>query len=293
MKFPYYPGCTLKAQAKNFEISALTTCAYLGIELEELDKWNCCGTVYSLATDDLMKQVAPIRVLIRAMEKGQNELVTLCAMCYNTLARANLLVRADEEKMEKLNSFMDDEPDYDGSVRVLHLLQVLKDIIGFEIIMQKVVRPLKGLRVSPYYGCLLIRPKGVAIDDPRDPRILEDLLSALGTDVIGTPERATCCGSYLTIDRKEVVADNAYRIIMASVERGAELLVTSCPLCFFNLDSRQKEAKKLHPEMKQVPIVYFTQLMALAFGLEDSLGFESHYVDPRPVLKEKGLLGGS
>jgi heterodisulfide reductase subunit B len=292
MKLLYYPGCTLKAQAKNYEVSALHSCACLGIELEELDRWNCCGTVYFLVSDDVMKQVAPIRVLIRTMEKGRSELVTLCSMCYNTLARANILVKSDRDKLEKLNYFMDDEPDYDGRVEVLHLLQVLRKGVGFDSIKRKVVKPLKGLRVSPYYGCLLIRPKNVAIDDPRDPRILEDLMSALGADVIENPERALCCGSYLTIDKKEIVAENVYKIIEAAVERGAEILVTACPLCFFNLDSRQEMAMRLHPEMKGVPILYFTQLMALAFGCEDILDFQVHRMDPVTVLRKKELLGG-
>jgi len=134
MKLLYYPVCTLKAQAKNYEVSALQNYACLGIELEELDKRNCCGTVYSLVSDDLMKQAAPIRVLIRTMEKGRSELVILCSMCYNTLARANI-AKSDRDRLEKLNYFMDDEPDYYGRVEILHLLEVLREGIGFDSIM--------------------------------------------------------------------------------------------------------------------------------------------------------------
>ena len=124
MKILYYPGCTLKSKARNLGDTAIAAMAVLGIELEELSRWNCCGAVHSLADDDLIHLVAPVRILIRAMEQGGDKLVTLCSMCYNTLARANRIMRNDEEKQKTINLFMDEEPDYNGGVEIVHLLSL-------------------------------------------------------------------------------------------------------------------------------------------------------------------------
>ncbi|MCD6263465.1 CoB--CoM heterodisulfide reductase iron-sulfur subunit B family protein [Candidatus Bathyarchaeota archaeon] len=297
MRFPYYPGCTLKTTAKNFEISAIASARALGIELVELPRWNCCGAVYSLVSDNLMSYLAPIRNLIRVQEmneKGilENEyrLVTLCDMCYNTLKRANLLVKEDPEKLEKINTFMDREEDYKGNVEVLHFLEVLRDV-GFKKVEEKVKNPLKGLKIAPYYGCMILRPRGIGIDDPEDPKILNELLEALGAEVVDNPYKVRCCGSYQTVNRKYVVAELAHDILSHAVREGAEAIALSCPLCSFNLDDRQKEVKELHPNFREIPVFYFTQLMAIAFGLEEkSYGLNLNYVDPRPLLKNKKLL---
>ena len=183
MKIGYYPGCTLKTKATNLEQTALAALRVLGVEYLELDRWNCCGAVFSLADDDLIHQVAPVRDLIRAREAGCDTLVTLCSQCYNTLARANLLMREDEEKRDTLNRFMDEEPDYDGEVEVVHYLQLLRDEVGWERLRQAVKVPLDGLKVAPFYGCTLVRPTEVAID-AGDETILEDFLAALGAEAV-------------------------------------------------------------------------------------------------------------
>ena len=146
MKFAYYPGCTLKDQALGFEDTAVAVCARLGVELAELSRWNCCGTVYSLSMDNLMFQTAPIRNLLRAREDGFDSVVTLCSMCYNTLKRANDLVREDPEKLDKLNLFMNrEETDYTPDVKVYHLLELLRDVVGFDKVREAVKLPLEGM----------------------------------------------------------------------------------------------------------------------------------------------------
>jgi heterodisulfide reductase subunit B len=162
MELCYYPGCTLKTKAANFEESAIASMAVLGVDLVELERWNCCGTVYSLAEDDLVHHIAPVRTLIRVKGRGENRVVTLCSFCYNTLKRANLLVKNSEEKRNTLNSFMTEEIDYDGSVETVHLLSVLRDDIGREAIAGKVTNPLSGLKLAAYYGCTLLRPEEAA-----------------------------------------------------------------------------------------------------------------------------------
>lgn len=291
-KISYYPGCTLKNNARNFEDSALCALARLGYEVRELDRWNCCGTVFSLATDDLMHHLAPVRNLIRTKEAGSDAVLTLCAMCYNTLKRANERVKGDADGLEKINDFMDREKvKYAGDVRVLHLLELLRDDVTFPALARKVVKKPDGLRAANYYGCLLVRPKGIGLDDLENPVVLEDLMTALGVASVDFPYRTECCGAYLTVDEPRSVAERTYRILTSARRQGADLVTVSCPLCAFNLDHRQKETARLYSDFAPLPIVYFTQLLALGLGCpEEALRFDLHHVDPRPVLKQKGVL---
>lgn len=292
MKLSYYPGCTLKNHAKNFEDSTLCSLEHLGIEVEEIPRWNCCGTVFSLATDDLMHHLAPIRNLIRVKESGSDSVMTLCSMCFHTLKAANLRMKSEPEDLDKINDFMYKENiKYEGDVKVLHLLEILRDEIKFENLTKKVVKPLKNLKIANYYGCLLVRPKEIGIDKMENPTIMEDLLLALGADPIDFPYKTECCASYQTVDKPEIVADRTYSILTSACKLGAEAVAVSCPLCAFNLDQRQKKTLEKYPDFKTVPILYFSQLMAIALDCpEENLGFDLHYVDPKPLLKEKKLI---
>lgn len=291
MELSYYPGCTLKTKAKNFEDSAIASMAALGINLKEIPRWNCCGAVYSLADDDLIHQLAPVRDLIRVKEQGRDKVVTLCSFCFNTLKRANLLMRNDAEKRKTLNSFMDDEIEYNGEVEVVHLLEVLRDDIGWKTISDKLKVPLKNLKLAPYYGCTLLRPQEVAIDQVERPTILHQLLLALGAEPIDFPFAAKCCGSFQVVGNREVALESAWNILSSAVEWQAEALVLSCPLCDFNLAGKQEELRQKYREFKGIPTLYFTQLLALALGLDRKVcRFELNYQDPQPLLESKGLL---
>jgi heterodisulfide reductase subunit B len=297
MKIPYYPGCSLRTTARNLDVSAVAAAKVLDIDLVELPRWNCCGTVFSLTSDDLMHHVASVRNLVHVEDMNREglvdeeyRLVTLCSMCFNTMKSANLRVKTHPDDLAKINNFMNLEPDYEGKVEVLHLLEILRDM-GFDKISKKVTNPLKGLVLAPYYGCMLLKPREIGIDDPEDPTITGDLFRALGADVVQNPYKQLCCGAYHTVADKQVVADLAYTILVHAQEVGGEAISTSCPLCAFNLDNRQKEVSQMHPEFNEMPVFYFTQLMALAFGLgEEACMFESNYVDPRPLLESKNLL---
>ena len=291
MKLSYYPGCTLKTTAKNCELPALAAMKEMGVELVELARWNCCGTVHSLATDDLIHHLAPVRTLIRVRDTGADKVVTLCAMCYNTLKQANKVLLENADKRERINNFLDDEKDYDSDVTVLHLLEFLRDEMGFDDIKGKVKRPLEGLRLAPYYGCLLLRPEGIGLDDPEAPTVMEDLTSALGGEAVDSPYKIECCGSYHTVDDVEPVIQRTQLIVETAAKRGADAMVVGCPLCFFNLDYRQKDVLERRKDFTPMPVLYFTQLLALALGLdEDVYHFDDHYVDPRKLLKSKNLL---
>jgi heterodisulfide reductase subunit B len=293
MKLSYYPGCTLKNHAANFEESILFSMKQLGVDVEEIDRWNCCGTVSSLAQDDSMRQLAPIRNMIRVQEAGSPRVMTACSMCYNVLKRTNDRVKKEPELLKRMNTFMTDEAtSYEGETDVVHMLQVLQELKNDSAtVADKVVKPLNGLRVASYYGCLLVRPRSVAFDDVEDPVLLDELVTTLGGKPIDFSHKTECCGAYQTVDKPEVVADRTYQILMDARAQGADVVAVSCPLCAYNLDQRQKITRRIHADFEGIPIVYFTQLMAIAFGCEEAvLKLDLHHTSPKPVLVEKGLL---
>ncbi len=291
MKLIYYPGCTLKNQARNFDVSTISSMAKLDVEVEELARWNCCGTVHALGSDNIMNRVAPVTNLIRVKEAQASEFMTTCAMCYNTLKRANIDVKKRPDALATINEFLyQEETKYQGDVDVLHLLEFLRDRIGFDKLAEKVKKPLAGLRVACYYGCLLVRPKEVAFDDVENPTIMEDLITALGATPVQFPLKTECCGAYHTVDKPEIIAERTDKIMGSAHEEQADLVVVSCPLCAFNLDFRQDDARRLNPDFYNLPVLYFTQLMALAFGCDDTaLRFDLHHIDPQPTLAGRGL----
>ena len=291
MDLSYYPGCTLKTKAKNFEDSAIASMAALGINLVELPRWNCCGTVYSLAEDSLVHHVAAVRTLARVKEQGSDRVVTLCSFCYNTLKRADLLMRNDEEKRNTLNSFMDEEIDYDGDVEVMHLLPVLRDEVGWGAIAEKVKLPLQNLKVAPYYGCTLLRPQEAAIDRVERPTVLQELIETLGATAVDFPFATECCGSFQTVGSPDFIVERAHAILGLAQRQGAEAIVVSCPLCNFNLGQKQVELKEKFSDFKGMPIIFFTQLVALSLGLDPEVcRFDLNYGEAEGLLESKGLL---
>ena len=296
-RLAYYPGCTLKTNARNFEASTLATAGALGIDLVEPGRWNCCGTVHALAKDDVMHHLAPVRNLIRVEELSNSgaidgkQVVTLCAMCYNTLKRSNQVFNQDSDKRKKIRDIMTKEDiQYGGGVEVIHYLEALRSL-GWDKVAAQVSKPLKGLKVAPYYGCLLLRPRGIGIDDADHPTIMEDMLKALGAEPVGFAYSQKCCGGYHTVQMKEAVADLSHRILKQAKAAGADVLATACPLCEYNLGPRQDQVKRQYPSFDSIPVVYFTQLMALAFGLGgEATAFEANRPDLRPLLRIKGLM---
>ncbi|MFO7654180.1 MAG: CoB--CoM heterodisulfide reductase iron-sulfur subunit B family protein [Candidatus Krumholzibacteriia bacterium] len=302
MKIGYYPGCTLKSKARNLDESALQSLNALGVEAVELERWNCCGAVYNLADDDLVHFLAPVRDLIRARQQGYDRLLTLCSMCYNTLARANQLVRQDEVKRKTLNDFMDEEPDYAGEVEVVHLLPFLRDEVGWDRLREAVKRPLTGMNVAPYYGCTLTRPREVSIDGVEpglSPQVFEEFIAALGATPVPFAQAETCCGSYNIISAPEAALDKVAGIVADAGAGGAHVLALSCPLCEYNLGRRQPEALAQQAAAAEgdteapgpLPVFYFTQLLALALGLPPAaVRLDLSPEASRRFLQEQGLL---
>ncbi|MEM0084752.1 MAG: heterodisulfide reductase-related iron-sulfur binding cluster [Candidatus Methanomethylicia archaeon] len=279
----YYPGCSVKDYAKVYEETALSVLKLFNVELVELNRWNCCGVVYEHATDAIMQHIASLRDLIRAQEFmndiGDNRLVTLCSMCYNTLKKVNEIVINDSEKLKNLCDYMDDEPKYNCGVDVKYILELIVDdsIIGLNKISSNVKRDLKSLKVAPFYGCAILRPKGIGIDDPEDPHILSDLISSLGAKPIKFPYEKKCCGSYNVVYDRSIVERTVSEIVKAASRWGADIIITTCPLCHYNLN--------LVKSKFNIPTIYFTELMAYALGIDDK-------IPPETLLILRSKFGG-
>jgi heterodisulfide reductase subunit B len=289
MGIPYYPGCTLSTTASNYDRSGRAVAKALGMDLEELSEWQCCGATFPLMVDDSMALIAPTRILYQAQQAGERVAV-LCAICFHVLRRSQALLERDPEMLDRINWFTEQE--YRG-VRVAHLLEILRDDLGWEALAERVVRPLTGLRVAPYYGCLLLRPyEEIGLDDPEEPTILRDLVRALGAEPVDFPYNIECCGSYLTVKEPRVSETLSRDIVASARECGAQVLVTACPLCQFNLDYPQRETEA-GLTGDEVPILYFTQLIAIALGLpEEDWGLEDHHVDPKPLFSTLAGMAG-
>lgn len=291
MKVSYYPGCTVKTRAKSLDEPMVKSLALLGVEAQELERWNCCGATFSLADDNLLNLVAPIRNLIRVKEAGLDHVITSCSMCYNTLARANQVMREDEEKRDTLNLFMDEEMDYSGDVQVLHVLNYLQDHVGWDEVARHVKVPLNGMKVASYYGCMLTRPKSVSVDAQTVPQLFETLVKTLGGEVVPFPAAQDCCGSYQAVGHPDTALRRSAAIVDSAAIHGAQLIVSSCPLCEFNLGLRQEEMREKTPDARQVPTYYFTQILGLALGLgAETCHFDLNGAGALDFLKEQKLV---
>ncbi len=285
----YFPGCSLRTVAKDFDVSAKACARALGFELREMQGWLCCGAVLSNVQDNLMTKAGPNRILARAQQEG-NTLVTLCAGCYNVLKRTGLHAKLSSTSQQAINTF--NEESFNGGVDVVHFLEILRDRVGFDTVEKAVKAPLKGLRVGAYYGCLLLRPFGeMKFDDPNRPSILENLLVRLGCTPIDYPARTDCCGSYLSVSSTGNVQPLSGAIVRSARSCGARLLAVSCPLCKYNLESSQAQDAKSSTLDEFLPVVYFTQLLGLALGIDgqqlelDSRQMQAIREAPVPTLR--------
>lgn len=260
MKYSYYPGCTLRTKAKDLDAYARASAKALGFELEEIENWQCCGGVYPLGSDEIATKLSSVRALNEAKEKGQ-DLVTLCSACHHVIKRVNDDMRNVEDIRTRANNYMQLDEPYAGETNVLHYLEVLCDRVGFDELKKKVVNPLKGRKIGAYYGCLLLRPSTVlAFDDPENPQIIEDFIRAIGAEPVVYPYRNECCGGYISLKEKEMSGRMSCNIVDSAAGAGAEMLITACPLCMYNLNKSGSG---------KIPVYYFTELLAEALGVKE------------------------
>ena len=259
MNYSYFPGCTLRNKAKDLDDYARACAEKLGFCLEELTDWQCCGGVYPLGADEIASKLPSVRALNDAKEHGQ-DLVAVCSACYHVLKRVNDDMANVADIRSRANNYMGLSQPYQGETKVLHYLEVLRDVIGFDKLKEKVVNPLTGRKIGAYYGCLLLRPSNVmAFDDPETPTILEDFIRALGAEPVVYPYRNECCGGYISIQEKDQAAGLCQKIVNSAAGFQADCMVTACPLCKYNLSKNS-----------ELPIVYFTELLAEALGIKEA-----------------------
>ena len=260
MKYSYFPGCTLRTKARDLDAYARVSARALGFELEEIDNWQCCGGVYPLGSDEIATKLSSVRALNEAKEKGQ-DLVTLCSACHHVIKRVNDDMKNVEDIRTRANNYMKLEEPYAGETEVLHFLEVLRDRVGFDELKKKVVSPLKGKKIGAYYGCLLIRPgKIMAFDNPENPTIIEDFIRAIGAEPVVYPYRNECCGGYISLKEKDMSKNMCNNIMDSAAGFGAEMLITACPLCLYNLNKSGNG---------KLPVHYFTELLAEALGVKE------------------------
>jgi len=260
MTYSYYPGCTLKTKAKDLDMYAKKSAEALGITLEEIDEWQCCGGVYPQAQDEIATKLSSIRTLNSAKEKGQ-DLITVCSACHHVLKRVNHDMQTNDDICTRANNYMELAEPYKGETNVIHYLEMLRDIVGFDEIKKKVVNPLKDKKIGAYYGCMLLRPSSeMGFDDPENPTIIEDFIKALGATPVVYPFRNECCGGYVTLQDKGLAEKKSNKVLASAEGNGAEMLITACPLCLYNLTTNGTE--------HQIPVYYFTELLAEALGVK-------------------------
>ena len=283
MQFSYYPGCSLHATGVEYDASTRAVLAALGVDLIELEGWVCCGASSAhSASGDLALSLPAINLAL-AQEATRGDLLAPCAACFNRAKTADYALRHDPAQRQKIEEVVDFT--YTGAVHVRNPLEVVANEIGLETVASHVTHPLRGLKVVSYYGCLLVRPpRLIEFDDPEHPVVMDQILRALGAEVKGWSYAVDCCGGSLALPRTDIATRLATNLARHACEAGAEALVTACPLCQMNLEMRQSN-------QPQLPIFYFTELMGLAFGLSDVVGwFKKHLIDPRVVLRLAGVM---
>jgi heterodisulfide reductase subunit B len=276
MKYLYYPGCSLEGTAVEYHVSTHAVMTALGVELQEIEDWTCCGASAAESMSSLLSRALPARNLALAEQMNPGgDIVIPCSACYLNLRRVEVQIREDEALLGKLNAALGEEGlSYHGGTRSRHLLDVLAKDIGAKGIQDRARRPLKGLRVAPYYGCQCLRPYG-AYDDPQQPSSMEPLIQATGAEVHLWTMGAKCCGAGLMTTKKEVALELTGAILRAA--RGADCILTVCPMCQMNLDSYQGLASKGQGDDLTISVLYLPQLLGLALGLSgQDLGIDSN-----------------
>lgn len=263
MKVSYFPGCTLRTKAKKLDYYARKCAQILGVEMCEIEDWQCCGGVFISAKDEVASKLPSVRALKAAKEASQ-PLVTVCSACHNVIKQTNYEMKTNSDFAQKVNLYMSQDKDgsepYNGETEVYHYLEILKDVVGFDKIKAAVKNPLTGRKIAAYYGCMLLRPgKVMEFDDVENPTIMEDFIKALGAEPVIYSMRNECCGGYVALEDKESAKKKSNQVSDSAKANGADTIVTACPLCKYNLVKNNSS----------VPVVYFTELLAEALGVKE------------------------
>lgn len=267
-KFGYFPGCSVTGMNKSYDVSTRSAADALGVELRELDDWNCCGATPYIAIHEKRSFVMCARNLAIAEKEGA-DLVTVCNCCYVLLRKTNKYM-ADNPQLRKevQDALAAGGMSYEGTVKVKHFLDVVVNDLGEEAVRNRTSSPLAGLKVAPYYGCQIGRPFG-EIDDPEDPQMMDELIGWLGGETVPYPVKAKCCGGMMMATQPKLGQSLTGKILNCAVEAGADCIITACPLCQVNLEAYQDTISRKCEMECHIPVLCFTQLMGVAFGLDE------------------------
>jgi heterodisulfide reductase subunit B len=287
-KYAYFPGCSLEKLARSYHVSALETARALDVELQELDDWNCCGATAYFHVDELLAYTLCARNLALA-EQTKLDVVAPCSGCYKNMYFARAHLNKDPDLAEHINyALAEDDLKFAGTSEVRHLIDVLVRDVGLEQIKARVRHPLNGVRVAPYYGCQILRPRKDH-EDVEQPRFFEDLVAAIGAEPVDYLLKLRCCGGALLLTTREAALSLVRNLLENAVASGAAIIATACPLCQVNLECYQKQVNSEFGTNLSVPVLYFTQLVGLALGIPpDRLGIGSELVNVMPVLASVG-----
>jgi heterodisulfide reductase subunit B2 len=265
MDYAYYPGCSLEATGRPYDVSLRLVFQRLGIGLKEIEDWNCCGATSYIAMNKLAAFALTARNLAYAETMGMN-VCAPCSSCFTILSKVNRHVRWGESHKARINEVLSAAGlSYSGGLEVLHPLGILVNFYGVEKVVERATRSLNGLRIAPYYGCQIVRPEG-RFDDREDPQQLDQLFHALGGTVVDFPVKVRCCGGMLMTTCEEVALKLNKDILDAARENRAEVLITTCPMCQMNLEAYQDRINEVYGTAYHVPVIYFTQLLGLTLG---------------------------
>ena len=284
MKYAYFPGCSAESTARDMHQSTLAVAQSLGIELVEPKGWTCCGATAGHQTDRVLSVALPAATLIKARDLGL-DLIVNCAACYNRLKVANHEIATNRQVRAKVAEATG--RDYDGSVKIRHLLEVLLEDVEIDAITKALRGSLAGMKVASYYGCLLVRPNdGTGFDDPENPTSLDRLVTAMGGTALDWPHKVECCGGGLSMSRTDVVVNLTDSVVGMAKAAGAECIAVSCPMCQINLDMRQIDIAKVTGNHYDMPVLYITQLLGLCLGIPaPKLGLNKLMISPARVVK--------
>ena len=285
-KYAYFPGCSLEKMALSYHKSSLETTSALGVELEELEDWNCCGATAYFHLDEILASTLVARNLAMAEKQGL-DFVAPCSACYKNAYFTNTYMKEDEDLAEHINFALEaDDLQLSGDMKVHHLIDVFANEIGPEEIKNKVTNPLNELKVAPYYGCQIIRPRKNG-ENIEDPQFFEEILTALGADAIDFANKTRCCGGSLLLTNRRAALDMIRILLQNAINSGADVIATACPLCQVNLECYQTQVNEEFGTDFSIPVLYFTQLIGLALGISPrKLGIGSELVSTLPVLSQ-------
>ena len=278
MKYGYFPGCSQTGSAKEYDISLRKVIEKLGTSLNEIKDWSCCGATSAHATNHKLSTALAMRNIMLAEQQGMENIIAPCAACYNRLIMSQFETANHPGIKKETEELLSAK--FKKDVKGFNVLELFLKI-GIDRISENRKRELSDLKVACYYGCLLVRPAAITkFDDAEDPSSMEKIVEATGAKTIDWNFKVECCGAAHSISRRDIVVDLSKKILDDAKEHGANVMVVACPMCHTNLDMRQRAMKRAYPDHEDFPVLYLTELIGLALGMnEKELGIDLHYID--------------